>query len=118
MFELAPAPNVPLQQKATNEDVDTEFSLPDDIPHDSFENDEFSGGFDLEGGGYKRNFDDLDNVAEFLSDKKKFIDIYQNFLKFIKDKKIVIHNADFDIAHLNHELSLIGEKEINKNITH
>tara|TARA_Y100000590_G_C15655476_1_gene990426 strand:- start:1037 stop:1705 length:669 start_codon:yes stop_codon:yes gene_type:complete len=52
---------------------------------------------------------------EFLSDKKKFIDIYQNFLKFIKDKKIVIHNADFDIAHLNHELSLIGEKEINKN---
>ena len=49
MFEPALAPNVPLEQKATNEDVDTEFSLPDDIPHDSFENDEFSGGFDLEG---------------------------------------------------------------------
>ena len=48
-FEPAPAPNVPLEQEATNEDVGTEFSLPDDIPHDSFENDEFSGGFDLEG---------------------------------------------------------------------
>jgi len=38
-FEPAPAPNVPLEQEATNEDVGTEFFLPDDIPHDSFEND-------------------------------------------------------------------------------
>ena len=48
---------------------------------------------------------------EFLSDKKKFIDIYEDFLEFIKDKKIIIHNADFDIAHLNNELSIIGKKK-------
>ena len=41
---------------------------------------------------------------EFLSDKKKFIDIADDFLKFIDGKKIVIHNAEFDIAHLNNEL--------------
>ena len=52
---------------------------------------------------------------EFLSDKKKFIDIYEDFLEFIKDKKIIIHNADFDIAHLNNELSIIGKKKINEN---
>ena len=51
---------------------------------------------------------------EFLSNKDKFINIYQNFLDFIKDKKIVIHNAEFDIAHLNNELSLIGKKKINE----
>ena len=50
---------------------------------------------------------------EFLSDKKKFKDIADNFLNFIKDKKIVIHNAEFDIAHLNNELSLIGKNSIN-----
>ena len=48
-FEPEPAPNVSLEQEATNEDVGTEFSLPDDMPHGSFEDDEFSGGFDLEG---------------------------------------------------------------------
>jgi hypothetical protein len=47
-FEPEPAPNISLEQEATNEDVGTEFSLPDDMPHDSFEDDEFSGGFDLE----------------------------------------------------------------------
>ncbi len=52
---------------------------------------------------------------EFLSDKKKFIDIYEDFLEFIKDKKIIIHNADFDIAHLNNELSIIGKKKISEN---
>tara|TARA_Y100001970_G_scaffold284483_1_gene401952 strand:+ start:2032 stop:2697 length:666 start_codon:yes stop_codon:yes gene_type:complete len=51
---------------------------------------------------------------EFLSDKKKFAEIANDFLLFIKDKKIVIHNADFDIAHLNNELSLIGKSPIQK----
>jgi len=51
---------------------------------------------------------------EFLSDKKKFKDIVDNFLKFIDSKEIIIHNADFDIAHLNNELSLIGKSKINK----
>ena len=52
---------------------------------------------------------------EFLSDKKKFIDIADEFLKFINGKKIVIHNAEFDIGHLNNELSLINKKLISRN---
>jgi len=51
---------------------------------------------------------------EFLSDKKKFFEIADEFLDFIKDKKIIIHNAEFDISHLNNELSLIGKPKINK----
>ena len=49
---------------------------------------------------------------EFLSDKRKFKDIADEFLKFIEDKKIVIHNAEFDLSHLNNELSLIGKNKI------
>lgn len=51
---------------------------------------------------------------KFLSDKKKFIDIADDFLEFISGKKIVIHNAEFDISHLNNELSLINKKSISK----
>ena len=51
---------------------------------------------------------------EFLSNKKKFSEIASDFLEYIKDKKIIIHNAEFDIAHLNNELSLIGKECINK----
>ena len=51
---------------------------------------------------------------DFLSDKKKFVEIADDFLLFIENKKIVIHNAEFDIAHLNNELSLIGGKKISK----
>ena len=49
---------------------------------------------------------------EFLSDKKKFIDIVEEFLDFIKEKRIIIHNAEFDIAHLNHELEIVGKGKI------
>ena len=51
---------------------------------------------------------------QFLSNKEKFKDIVDNFLNFIKNKKIIIHNAEFDIAHLNNELSLIGKDNIGK----
>ena len=51
---------------------------------------------------------------EFLSGQKKFKDIVGEFLDFIKNKRIIIHNAQFDIAHLNNELSLIGKDKINK----
>ena len=51
---------------------------------------------------------------KFLSDKKKFIDIADEFLSFIDGKKIVIHNAEFDVGHLNNELSLINKKNILK----
>ncbi len=51
---------------------------------------------------------------EFLADKQKFADIADEFLKFIEGKKIIIHNAEFDIGHLNNELSLIKKGKIPK----
>ena len=42
---------------------------------------------------------------EFLSKQKKFNEVGEEFLKFIEDKKLIIHNAEFDLTHLN--LSLI-----------
>ena len=51
---------------------------------------------------------------DFLKSQKKFKDICKDFLNFIKDKKLIIHNAEFDIAHLNNELSLIGKNKIDK----
>ena len=50
---------------------------------------------------------------EFLSTQKKFKDIVNDFLRFIENKKLVIHNAEFDVGHLNNELSLLGKKKIN-----
>ena len=49
---------------------------------------------------------------EFLASQKKFIDIVDQFLEFIKDKKLIIHNAEFDLGHLNNELYLIGKNKI------
>ena len=51
---------------------------------------------------------------EFLSDKKKFHQIANEFLDFIRGKKLIIHNAEFDLAHLNNELQLIGKNKIQK----
>ena len=51
---------------------------------------------------------------EFLADKKKFSDVADDFLNFIEGKKIIIHNAEFDIGHLNNELSLINKEKISK----
>ena len=53
---------------------------------------------------------------EFLSTQKKFIEIAEEFLNFINGKKIIIHNAEFDIAHLNNELSLIGKNKIQNEV--
>ncbi len=50
---------------------------------------------------------------KFLSTKQKFAEIADAFLDFIDNKKIIIHNAEFDIGHLNNELSLIGKQKIN-----
>ena len=54
---------------------------------------------------------------EFLSDKKKFFEIADEFLNFIGDKKLIIHNAEFDISHLNNELAIAGKSEIKKENT-
>ena len=49
---------------------------------------------------------------EFLSTKKKFIEIADEFLSFIEGKRLVIHNAEFDLGHLNNEMMLIGKGKI------
>ena len=51
---------------------------------------------------------------EFLSTKQKFSEIADLFLEFIKDKKVIIHNAEFDITHINNELLIAGKEKITK----
>ena len=53
---------------------------------------------------------------EFLSDKKKFKEIANDFLHYIKGKKLIIHNAEFDLSHLNNELKIAGKELINNEI--
>ena len=53
---------------------------------------------------------------EFLSKHKKFYEICEQFLDFIKGKKLIIHNAEFDLAHINNELSKIGKNNISNEI--
>ena len=53
---------------------------------------------------------------EFLAKQKKFSDIGEQFIDFIKDKRLIIHNADFDLGHLNNELAIFGKKKINNEI--
>ena len=53
---------------------------------------------------------------EFLSKQKKFNEINDKFLEFIKNKRLIIHNAEFDLAHLNNELQLLGKDKIDNEI--
>ena len=53
---------------------------------------------------------------EFLSKKKKFVEVVDEFLTFIKDKRLVIHNAEFDLSHLNNELKILGRETIGNDI--
>jgi DNA polymerase-3 subunit epsilon len=53
---------------------------------------------------------------KFLSKQKKFSDVGEQFLAFIKDKRLIIHNAEFDLGHLNNELSIFGKNKINNEI--
>ena len=53
---------------------------------------------------------------EFLSKQKKFSDVVENFLNFIEGKRLVIHNAEFDIGHLNNEMLILGKNKINNEI--
>ena len=53
---------------------------------------------------------------EFLSDKMKFRDIVEEFLDFIKDKKLIIHNAEFDLSHINNELLLAGKSKLKNDV--
>ena len=53
---------------------------------------------------------------KFLSDKKKFIEIVDEFLNFIDGKRLVIHNAEFDLSHINNELKIIGKESIKNDV--
>ena len=53
---------------------------------------------------------------EFLATQKKFLDVVENFLDFIKGKRLIIHNADFDLSHLNNELSILGKEKLDNEI--
>ena len=53
---------------------------------------------------------------QFLSDKMKFSQVVDEFLNFIKDKRLIIHNAEFDLSHLNNELKIIKKSPINNEI--
>ena len=53
---------------------------------------------------------------EFLSKQRKFNEIADEFLEFIRDKRIIIHNAEFDLAHLNNELVLFGKSKIKNEV--
>ena len=54
---------------------------------------------------------------KFLSDKKKFSEIVDEFLSFIANKKLIIHNAEFDLSHLNNELRILGKDKIKNEFT-
>ena len=53
--------------------------------------------------------------TEFLKDKPSFNEIAEEFLNFIRNKDLIIHNASFDIPFLNHELGLMKKENITKN---
>ena len=53
---------------------------------------------------------------EFLSKEKKFKDVADEFLNFIKGKKLIIHNAEFDLSHINNELEILGKQKIRNEI--
>ena len=52
----------------------------------------------------------------FLSNKKKFSEVVDEFLSFIKGKRLIIHNAEFDLSHLNHELKLVEKNKIENEV--
>ena len=64
----------------------------------------------------KKAFEIHGYTDEFLSKQKKFSEIAEEFLSFIKDKRLIIHNSEFDLAHLNNELALFGKDKISNEI--
>jgi len=52
----------------------------------------------------------------FLAKQKKFKEVGEEFLDFIKDKRLIIHNAEFDLGHLNNELAILGKNKLNNEI--
>ena len=53
---------------------------------------------------------------EFLSKKIKFKEIADEFLNFVNGKRLIIHNAEFDLSHLNNELKIIGKEKLKNEV--
>ncbi len=53
---------------------------------------------------------------DFLAKQKKFNEVVEEFLEFIKDKRLIIHNAEFDLSHLNNELKIVNKKKLSNEI--
>ena len=53
---------------------------------------------------------------DFLAKQKKFKEVGEQFLNFIKNKRLIIHNAEFDLGHLNNELAILGKNKLNNEI--
>ena len=53
---------------------------------------------------------------DFLSGKNKFSEIVDKFLSFIENKRLIIHNSEFDLAHLNNELKILGKNKITNEV--
>ena len=53
---------------------------------------------------------------EFLANQRRFLEVVEKFLEFIKDKRLIIHNAEFDLGHLNNELAILGKKKLDNEI--
>ena len=60
----------------------------------------------------KKAFEVHGYADEFLSKQKKFQDVVDEFLDFVEGKKLIIHNAEFDLSHLNNELAILGKKKL------
>ena len=64
----------------------------------------------------ERAFEVHGYTDEFLSKQKRFDQIVDDFLNFIKEKRLIIHNAEFDLSHLNNEMKILGKEKIKNDI--
>ena len=64
----------------------------------------------------EKALEDHGYTDEFLAKQKKFNEVGEEFLRFIKDKRLIIHNAEFDLSHLNNELSIFGKKKLENEV--
>ena len=64
----------------------------------------------------ERAFEVHGYTDEFLGKQRRFDEIVDEFLNFIKEKRLVIHNAEFDLSHLNNEMKILGKEKIKNEV--
>ena len=64
----------------------------------------------------ERAFEVHGYTDEFLRKQKRFEQIVDEFLNFIKEKRLIIHNAEFDLSHLNNEMKILGKEKIKNEV--